>query len=38
MGVARIAEKLLPGAVFADVKSAYDPDAIRAAGLRLWRL
>jgi hypothetical protein len=38
MGVATITEKLLPGGIFADVKCAYDCDAIHAAGARLWRL
>jgi len=38
MGVGKLAERLLPGAVFADVKSFYDPGEISAAGLRLWRL
>jgi UDP-N-acetyl-D-galactosamine dehydrogenase len=38
MGVDRIVEKLLPGGVFADVKSAFRPDAIEAHGARLWRL
>jgi UDP-N-acetyl-D-galactosamine dehydrogenase len=38
MGVAKITEKLLPGGIFADVKCAYDSDAIHAAGARLWRL
>ena len=38
MGVAKFAERLVPGGVFADVKSCYDPAAIAAAGLRLWRL
>jgi UDP-N-acetyl-D-glucosamine/UDP-N-acetyl-D-galactosamine dehydrogenase len=30
--------KLKPGGVFMDVKSAYDPAAIQAAGYKLWRL
>lgn len=30
--------KLKHGGVFVDVKSAYEPRAIRAAGFRLWRL
>lgn len=30
--------KLKPGGVFVDVKSAYDPVAIEAAGYNLWRL
>jgi UDP-N-acetyl-D-galactosamine dehydrogenase len=38
MGVAALATKLAPGGIFTDVKSAYDPDAIRATGARLWRL
>ena len=37
-GVSRIAEKLLPGAIFADVKSVYDPAAVADVGARLWRL
>jgi UDP-N-acetyl-D-galactosamine dehydrogenase len=37
-GVGRIAAKLLPGAIFADVKSVYDPDAVESVGARLWRL
>ncbi len=38
MGVARICEKLVPGGVFTDVKSAYDQVAIEATGARVWRL
>jgi UDP-N-acetyl-D-galactosamine dehydrogenase len=38
MGVATLAERLVPGAVFTDVKSGYDPAQVEAAGLRLWRL
>jgi UDP-N-acetyl-D-galactosamine dehydrogenase len=38
LGLARIAEKAVPGGVFADVKSAYDPAAVRALGLAGWRL
>jgi len=30
--------KLKPGGLFVDVKSAYDPVSIKAAGYRLWRL
>jgi UDP-N-acetyl-D-galactosamine dehydrogenase len=30
--------KLRPGGLFVDVKSAYDPAAIKAAGYSLWRL
>lgn len=38
MGVTELATKLAPGGVFADVKSAYDPAALAAAGARSWRL
>jgi UDP-N-acetyl-D-galactosamine dehydrogenase len=38
MGLPRLREKLVPGAVFADVKSAHDPAAVQAHGLRGWRL
>ncbi|AWI75575.1 GDP-mannose dehydrogenase [Parazoarcus communis] len=38
MPVERILEKLVPGGVFTDVKSAYDPDALKSAGSRIWRL
>ncbi len=38
MPLADILAKLKPGGVFTDVKSAYDPAAIRAAGYKLWRL
>lgn len=38
MGVAELVTKLAPGGVFADVKSAYDPAALAAAGARAWRL
>jgi UDP-N-acetyl-D-galactosamine dehydrogenase len=31
-------DKLLPGAIFADVKSIYDAGALRAAGITVWRL
>jgi UDP-N-acetyl-D-galactosamine dehydrogenase len=37
-GLQAIADCLAPGAVLADVKSAFDPDAVAATGLRLWRL
>ena len=37
-GVEAIAARLLPGAVLADVKSVFQPAAVTAAGLRLWRL
>lgn len=36
--VAALTSKLRPGGVFIDVKSAYDPREIGAAGLVLWRL
>ena len=32
MGVEGLLRKLVPGGVFADVKSAYDPEALQAAG------
>ncbi|MEW6413620.1 MAG: nucleotide sugar dehydrogenase [Pseudomonadota bacterium] len=35
---AELAATLKPGGVFTDVKSAYDPDAVKAAGFTLWRL
>jgi UDP-N-acetyl-D-galactosamine dehydrogenase len=38
MPLSDITGRLKPGGVFVDVKSAYDPAAIRAAGCRLWRL
>jgi UDP-N-acetyl-D-galactosamine dehydrogenase len=38
MGLAKIMEKLTQGGVFVDVKCVYDPDAVHAAGARLWRL
>jgi UDP-N-acetyl-D-glucosamine/UDP-N-acetyl-D-galactosamine dehydrogenase len=38
MGVDGLVRKLVPGGVFTDVKSAYDPVALRAAGAQLWRL
>ncbi|TXH48805.1 MAG: nucleotide sugar dehydrogenase, partial [Burkholderiaceae bacterium] len=38
MGLGRIAEKAAPGAVFTDVKATYDPAALKAQGLRTWRL
>src|SRR5690606_25548078 len=37
-GLAAIAARLHPGAVLTDVKSGFDPAAVAAAGLRLWRL
>ena len=38
MGIDGLLRKLVPGGVFADVKSAYDPAALQAAGARPWRL
>jgi UDP-N-acetyl-D-galactosamine dehydrogenase len=38
MPLADILGRLKKGGVFTDVKSAYDPVAIRAAGYKLWRL
>jgi UDP-N-acetyl-D-galactosamine dehydrogenase len=38
MSLADLTRKLKPNAVFADVKSAYDPKAIAEAGYQLWRL
>ncbi|MGE0315564.1 MAG: nucleotide sugar dehydrogenase [Lautropia sp.] len=38
MGLERLALKALPGALFCDVKSAYDAAALRALGLKVWRL
>ena len=36
--LAELTAKLKPGGVFTDVKSAYDPAAVQAAGYQLWRL
>ena len=36
--VEQLADKLLPGGVFADVKSSYDADALADAGMTVWRL
>ena len=36
--VAKLLAPLKPGGVFVDIKSAYLPEAIAAAGARLWRL
>ena len=38
MPLERLLAKLVPGGVFADVKSSYDPDALAARGARVWRL
>lgn len=37
-GSERLLQKLKSGGVFADVKSAYDPNSLIAAGARPWRL
>ena len=34
----QLLEKLKPGGVFIDIKSAYSPEIIQAAGITLWRL
>jgi UDP-N-acetyl-D-galactosamine dehydrogenase len=38
MGPTKIMQKLIAGGIFADVKSTFDADAVRAMGVRLWRL
>lgn len=38
MPLGDLTSRLRKGGVFTDVKSAYDPTAIRAAGFKLWRL
>jgi len=38
MPIERILAKLVPDGVFTDVKSAYDLDALKSAGARVWRL
>jgi len=38
MGVSALLNKLAKGGVFADVKSAFDPQALKAGDARLWRL
>jgi UDP-N-acetyl-D-glucosamine/UDP-N-acetyl-D-galactosamine dehydrogenase len=38
MPLSDILGKLKKGGVFTDVKSAYDPVAVRASGARLWRM
>ncbi len=38
MGIDGLLRKLVPGGVFVDVKSAYDPAALQAAGACPWRL
>jgi len=36
--ITELLEKLKPGGVFIDIKSTYSPEAIKAAGITLWRL
>jgi UDP-N-acetyl-D-galactosamine dehydrogenase len=38
MGVPALTERLLPGGVFSDVKSCYEPAELEAAGAAVWRL
>ncbi len=38
MGLKGVGTKLRAGGLLADVKCAFDPDAVRAAGYALWRL
>jgi UDP-N-acetyl-D-galactosamine dehydrogenase len=38
LGVDDLARKLVKGGAFIDVKSAFEPVALRAAGFRVWRL
>lgn len=38
LGLDRLAGRLVVGAVLADVKSVFEPQAVADAGLRLWRL
>ena len=38
MGIAKLTQKLKPLGIFADVKCAYDPASVTAAGAILWRL
>jgi UDP-N-acetyl-D-galactosamine dehydrogenase len=38
MALPELTAKLLPGGVFADVKSSYDPLALAATGATVWRL
>ncbi|MGL6112175.1 MAG: nucleotide sugar dehydrogenase [Rubrivivax sp.] len=38
MGAIGLMDKLAPGGVFADVKSAYDPEQLASAGASIWRL
>jgi UDP-N-acetyl-D-galactosamine dehydrogenase len=34
----KMLSRLVPGGVFADVKSSYDPAALADKGVRVWRL
>jgi len=38
LSVAELQEKLIPGGAFVDVKAAFAPASLLAAGFRLWRL
>jgi UDP-N-acetyl-D-galactosamine dehydrogenase len=38
LSTADIAAKLVPGGAFIDVKAAFDAQALRGAGFRVWRL
>jgi UDP-N-acetyl-D-glucosamine/UDP-N-acetyl-D-galactosamine dehydrogenase len=38
LGADDLARKLVKGGCVIDVKSAFDPSALAAAGLRVWRL
>ena len=38
LSVADIGRKLVPGGAFIDVKAAFDAQALRGAGFRVWRL
>jgi UDP-N-acetyl-D-glucosamine/UDP-N-acetyl-D-galactosamine dehydrogenase len=38
LGVEDLTRKLVKGGCFVDVKAAFDANALRAAGLRVWRL
>jgi UDP-N-acetyl-D-galactosamine dehydrogenase len=38
MSIEELGKKLVKGGAFVDVKAAFDADALRSAGFRLWRL
>ena len=38
LAVDRLCQKLVEGGSFIDVKAAFDPQSLQAAGLRVWRL